>query len=418
MISTKQAAWVEVDEQGRLILPPELAKQYGLTPGAKVRVDHGENVVRLHRPISQLTRLYVEPTDHCNLDCVTCYRNNWHETLGRMSDATFARILEGVQAIDPRPTIFFGGIGEPMLHTRLPDWIARAKAIGARVELITNGTLLDEQKSHALIDAGLDRLWVSIDGATPESYADVRLGAELPKVLGNLSTFRRLRGGGHFPRPEIGVAFVAMKRNINDLPEVMQIARRLGAMYFKVSNVLAIDQGLRSEILYESASNDIAFISSAFTPHLSLPKMPFTGETRDALFKAFRSGFNVNFAGSSFSGANDVCNFIESGSMAIAWNGSVSPCLPLMHAHTHYIKRHWRMSRAHIIGNVNQRSLLDVWTDPEYVRYRDHVQGFKFAPCTFCGGCELLDGNEEDCIGNTFPACGGCLWAQGLVQCP
>jgi hypothetical protein len=46
------------------------------------------------------------------------------------------------------------------------------------------------------------------------------------------------------------------------------------------------------------------------------------------------------------------------------------------------------------------------------------VQGFAFAPCTFCGGCEMLDGNEEDCLGNEFPACGGCLWAQGLIQCP
>ena len=76
------------------------------------------------------------------------------------------------------------------------------------------------------------------------------------------------------------------------------------------------------------------------------------------------------------------------------------------------------MSRAHLVGNVNHRDLLDIWHDPQYVAYRDHVQGFAFAPCTFCGGCEMLDGNEEDCVGNVFPACGGCLWAQGLIQCP
>lgn len=418
MISTKQASWAEVDEQGRLILPPELAKQYGLTPGAKVRVDNADNVVRLHRPISQLTRLYVEPTDHCNLDCVTCYRNNWSETLGRMTDATYQRILDGVRQVDPRPTIFFGGIGEPTLHTHLPDWIAQAKAIGCRVEMITNGTLLDDKKSRQIIEAGLDLLWVSIDGATPEHFGDVRLGAELPKILENLKTFRRLRGGGHFPKPEIGVAFVAMKRNINDLPEVLRMAQRLGAMHFKVSNVLAIDEELKDERLYESAVNDISFMTSPTMPRLSLPKIPFTDETKDALVEAFRSGYNVNFAGSSFAGANDVCNFIESGALAVAWNGAVSPCLPLMHTHTHLIKGHWRMSRAHHVGNVNQRGLLELWNDPEYVRYRNHVQGFEFAPCTFCGGCELLDGNEEDCVGNTFPACGGCLWAQGLVQCP
>ncbi|HEY6072950.1 MAG TPA: SPASM domain-containing protein, partial [Anaerolineales bacterium] len=308
--------------------------------------------------------------------------------------------------------------GEPTLHTRLPAWVAQAKAIGCRVEMITNGTLLDEKKSRQLIDAGLDLLWVSIDGSTPEHFADVRIGAELPKILDNLKTFRRLRSGGHFAMPEIGVAFVAMKRNIRDLPAVLKLARRLGAMHFKVSNVLAIDDELTGERLYESAAHDISFMTSLFMPHLSLPKLPFTDETQDALTAAFRSGYNVTFAGSSFAGANDVCNFIESGSMAVAWDGAVSPCLPLMHTHTHRIKGHWRKSRAHHIGNVNQRGLLDVWNDPEYVQYRNHVQGFEFAPCTFCGGCEMLDGNEEDCAGNTFPACGGCLWAQGLVQCP
>jgi MoaA/NifB/PqqE/SkfB family radical SAM enzyme len=418
MIPGKQASFAEVDEQGRLILPPEIARQYGLTPGAKVRVDNENNVVRLHRPTSQLTRLYVEPTDHCNLDCVTCYRNNWAESLGRMTDATYAHILDGIKDLDPKPTIFFGGIGEPTLHTHLPAWIKQAKDLGAPVEMITNGTLLKEELARKLIASGLDLLWVSIDGATPESYSDVRLGAELPQVLDNVRLLRKLRRPGHFAKPEIGVAFVAMKRNINELPEVLKIAKSLGAAHFKVSNVLAIDEQLRGEVLYESALNDITYMSSKWMPRLSMPKLPFTPETSDALFKAFSSGFNVNFAGSSLGGANDVCNFIESGALAIAWNGSVSPCLPLMHGHTHHINKHWRVSRAHIVGNVNQRGLLDIWHDPQYVAYRDHVQSFAFAPCTFCGGCEMLDGNEEDCLGNVFPACGGCLWAQGLIQCP
>lgn len=41
-----------------------------------------------------------------------------------------------------------------------------------------------------------------------------------------------------------------------------------------------------------------------------------------------------------------------------------------------------------------------------------------YSPCHVCGGCQLLEKNEEDCYGNTFPACGGCLWAQGVIQCP
>jgi cholesterol oxidase len=38
--------------------------------------------------------------------------------------------------------------------------------------------------------------------------------------------------------------------------------------------------------------------------------------------------------------------------------------------------------------------------------------------CTFCGGCDMSESNVEDCFGNEFPTCGGCLWSQGVVQCP
>ncbi|HLF27299.1 MAG TPA: radical SAM protein [Anaerolineae bacterium] len=418
MISSKPSVWADVDEHGRLVLPPELAAQYGLTPGARVRLDEDTNNVRLHRPVTQLAKVYVEPTDHCNIECLTCIRNVWDETMGRMSEATFARILEDVSTIAPRPTLFFGGLGEPLFHPRTPEWVAQAKAAGAAVELITNGTLLNEQKARQLIRAGLDRLWVSIDGATPESYADVRLGAELPRVLENVSRFRKLRPGAHRPKPEIGIAFVAMKRNIDDLPEVIALGRRLGAKHFKVSNVLPYTDALRDEMLYPNVLSDITYLPSPWLPRLSLPKMEINDETYDALFKALRSGYNVTFAGNNLGGANDVCTFIESGSISIGWDGSVSPCLPLLHSHVHHINGHKRLVRRHLIGKVTERGLLELWLDPDYVAYRERVHSFAFAPCTFCGGCELLDDNTEDCLGNTFPACGGCLWAQGVIQCP
>jgi len=305
-----------------------------------------------------------------------------------------------------------------MSHRKLAEMVARAKAAGSRVEMISNGTMLTERRARQLIDAGLDLLWVSIDGATPESYTDIRLGAELPKVLKNLEHFRLMRKGGHNPKPELGIAFVAMKRNIADLPNVLAIARHLGAMHFKVSNVLAYTDELRDEVLYNEVLNNVANISSSWIPRLSLPKMPFNEQTKDALTKAFRSGFNVVFAGNNMSTTNDVCNFIESGSISIGWDGKVSPCLPLLHNHVHYVKGRQRLSKRHTIGNVNERELLDLWNDPEYVAYREKVHGFAFPPCTFCGGCDMLNTNEEDCFSNTFPACGGCLWAQGVIQCP
>ncbi len=180
MITAKSAIWAEVNAQGDLVIPRETAERFGLKPGARVRLEDDANHVRLHRPVTQLAKVYIEPTIYCNLDCRTCIRNVWCEELGSMTDATFTRILDNLKQIEPRPSIFFGGLGEPLFHKDIAAWITRAKAIGATVELITNATLLTEEKARALVASGLDNLWVSIDGATPESFADVRLGAQLP----------------------------------------------------------------------------------------------------------------------------------------------------------------------------------------------------------------------------------------------
>ena len=400
------------------MLPARLAAQFGLKPGAEVRLEIGDNGLRLHRPVSHLAKVYVEPTIDCNLDCVTCFRHGWDETRGRMTDETFAAILAGLRNLDPMPTVYFGGIGEPLHHKRTIAWVAEAKALGARVEMITNGTLLNEARSRQLIDAGLDLLWVSIDGASPESYADVRLGAELPTVLENIRRFRTLRKGHKTMKPEIGVAFVAMKRNIADLPAVLKIARQLGALHFSVSNVLPVTANLQDEVLYTESMRSITYLTSHQTPQLSLPKMDFDAVTRDALFAAFQSGFNVSYAGAKWGGSNDVCDYIESGSLTVGWNGDVAPCWPLLHTHGSYLHHKPHTSYRHIVGSVHERSLLDLWNDPEYVAYRERVQGFAFPPCTFCGGCDVSVANLEDCIGNDGPVCGACLWAQGLIRCP
>ena len=115
-------AWAEVDEQGRLVIPPDLVAKYGLEPGAKVRLDEGQNFVRMHRPVTHLTKVYIEPTVACNLDCITCFRNAWEQPIGRMSEETFTSILEGLKALDPIPNVYFGGIGEPLFHPKTIDW--------------------------------------------------------------------------------------------------------------------------------------------------------------------------------------------------------------------------------------------------------------------------------------------------------
>lgn len=369
-------------------------------------------------PVPPLARLYIEPTVRCNLACLTCIRNEWSEPNRDMSNATFAAILAGLRDCSPRPTVFFGGFGEPLSHPHILDMIAGARGLGCPVELITNGTLLTESMSRGLIAAGLERLWVSLDGAQPESYADVRLGAALPAVLKNVRFFSQIRPYKRPRKPELGIAFVAMRRNIADLPHVLELGRALGATQYLVTNLLPYSEDMQDEILYQGSLNNILYQPSPWMPHVSLPKMDLDAATGPALSAALAGHHSVSYAGLTFGAGNDRCPFIDAGALVVGADGQVSPCLPLLHEHTSYLNGRPRHSRSYAIGDLAENSLGELWREDAHQAFRGRVAAFDFAPCTACGGCDCSLSNEEDCYGNPFPTCGGCLWAQGIIRCP
>jgi MoaA/NifB/PqqE/SkfB family radical SAM enzyme len=415
----------DINEDGCLVLPPELARRYGLIPGARVRIGNNTNGLALRRPVTQLAKVYIEPTNRCNLDCVTCIRHSWDEPLGTMSPETFSRIIEGLRSFDPPPDIFFGGLGEPLSHPNIVNMVREAKALRSSVELITNGTLLSKSVSTELVAAGLDKLWVSLDGATPESYADLRLGAALPQVLNNLYEFRHARWLKYRPenfdlllKPQIGFVFVAMKRNIADLPTVFSLANRLGSLHFLVTNILPYTPEMQEEILYSHAVTDSIYISAPLLRFLDFPKMDVGPTTREAFYQAMRGDHYLSISGAGLGERNNRCPFIEKGSLAIRWDGDVSPCLALLHDHKMYFYKYERSIKRHAFGNVLDQTVEQIWNKPEYLSLRNRLQEFNFSPCIHCGGCDYFGSNQEDCIGSPIPTCGGCLWAQGIVQCP
>ncbi len=395
-------------------MPPEVVPLYNLKPGATIRFESSGNGFGVRSESSSLRKVYIEPTNRCNLECRTCMRRIWDETLGEMSPSTFTFILEGLRAFLPAPKIFFGGIGEPLAHPNIVDMVAQAKKLGSEVELITNGTLLSRKMSRRLLKAGLDMLWVSIDGATPASYTDVRLGGALPEVLANIGVFRHLRQTEYTQKARIGLAFVAMKRNIADLPEIVRLGKELGARRLLVSNVLPYTAEMSEEILYTRSRLDFFY-----GPYLDLPVMDVTENTLPPIYESLRREKSLGFTATRPQEEKGRCPFIHGQTMAINWEGNLSPCLPLMHSHESFLdKGRERFSRRYVLGNVKEKTLRDLWDSSEYVSFRERVQAFSFAPCAICGGCEWGTRNEEDCFGNPFPTCGGCLWAQGVIQCP
>lgn len=416
-----QTLYAHVDENGNIRLPSALARTLGIMPGDEIRVMPDGQSVRLHPSIATLRRVYIEVTNRCNLNCSTCMRNVWDTDYGCISAKTFEMILSGLDAFAHKPELFFGGYGEPLSNPDCLDMLERVKALGYRVSLITNGILLTEEVTRRLVDMKLDMLWVSLDGASSECYADVRLGDALPVIVQNLTylctqkyqTFGMSNWAGF---PKLGIAFVAMRRNIHDLENVIKLGTHLGAVDFSVTNVLAHNKELLAENLYMQSIDWIA--GAGNLPRVHLPLMEINSQTTGVIATLLKRISRLDFFGSELNQNMDQCPFVERGSMSIRWDGKVSPCLPLLYTHRHYLDERERTSREYFVGDIHESDLLAIWNDGKYRALRKRLQDFDFSPCVFCNSCEMANANMEDCFGNVQPTCGGCLWARGLIRCP
>ena len=206
-------------------------------------------------------KVYVEPTNACNLACATCVRHAWDEPEGFMEWATFEAVVDGLSS-SPLPaggpagagapgTVAFMGLGEPLMHPRFVDMVGAAKERGLRAEVTTNALLLDDEKAAGLLEAGLDQLVVSIDGASAEAFGRVRSGASLARVVENVRRLHDHRGPNYSSAVRIGVEFVAMRSNIGELPGLRRLAAQLGATFIIVSNVLAYTPDMLDQTLYD-----------------------------------------------------------------------------------------------------------------------------------------------------------------------
>jgi MoaA/NifB/PqqE/SkfB family radical SAM enzyme len=371
----------------------------------------------------QLAKLYVEITTACNLDCIMCIRRAWHEPIGTMPPGTFAALIDQLAALPAPPTIHLSGFGEPMSHRHFLDFVRMAKGIGAKVEATTNGTLLDEAMANALLDLDLDRLVVSLDGASPARFEEIRARASYQQIINNLFTLKRLRmqrtgrAGGRHANPQLAIAFVAMRENVADMDKLPRLANQLGAWEILVSNLVPHTAELEQEILYSRSLTACAYRASRWVPALSLPKLDFNADTTGPIQGVFNTTASVSMAGTSLSARNDYCRFAQEGYAAVRWDGEVSPCLSLLHDHPEYIRGRRKDVTHHSFGNINEQPLGEIWNSQSFATFRQDLRTFHFSPCTTCGGCERFPFNFEDCTGNGFPTCGGCLWAQGFVQC-
>lgn len=410
---------IEVElEDGSLKIPEKVRKKLGLEDDTAVNIKLGSKGFYLERSDPQLTKVYIEPTSDCNLNCKTCVRHSWDEEMGNMKLDVYRKLIEELKDFNSLERVSFWGIGEPLYHPKIAEMVGLVSELGVKTQMITNALLLTEEKSKDLLEAGLDSIVVSVDGTSPETMADIRSGADLAQVIENVKNFRRLRD--KMKRDvEIGIEYVIMKSNVDELKDLRRLAFDLGASFIFLTNLLPYTEDMTDEILYSfSISRSQPEIRTHHRPEIYLPPTDLREDIIKDIAAVGGKSSNISTSQVPFNPHRGYCKFIEDGSIAVNWRGEVSPCIALMHTYDLYVRDREKHIEKYVLGNLAEDELASIWYSDEFVDFRKQVKEFPFSDCTQCSGCEMSKGNQEDCHGNEFPVCGDCLWARGVIQCP
>lgn len=145
-------------------------------------------------------RFTAEATNHCNLSCTMCPRETSGRGYGHMEFELFAKLAE--QAAERDSLFYPQGLGESFLHPRYFEMLRTLRDTGVRYPIvITNGTYLDEEGCQTLIDTRTAYVIVSIDGADPDVFEELRVRGDYSQVVGNVRRLIDMRAaqGSEFP---------------------------------------------------------------------------------------------------------------------------------------------------------------------------------------------------------------------------
>jgi len=168
----------------------------------------------------------VKLTDNCNSKCVTCdYWKSHHEN--ELTLEEFRKVLDQLRAIGVTEVMFTGG--EPTMRSELVPVVQHAAAGFSTIGLTTNGLSLPGGKMDQLLAAGLTQIVLSLEGL--EGHDELRgVPGNTRKVLAILEHLSDRRAAG--ASIAVKLAMTLMERNLDDVPGMIELARRHRAVLF------------------------------------------------------------------------------------------------------------------------------------------------------------------------------------------
>lgn len=331
--------------------------------------------------------------EHCNLRCRMCYE--WGETGAyhareKPASLELPLVLQTVDECLPGKPLFEFFGGEPLLYPGIFDVVTRIRDGGCQLAFPTNGTLL-EAHAERLVATAPTRVWVSLDG--PAGINDRQRGAGVfERAMRGIETIDRLKRAKGSRYPELGITYVVTPDNFREVEsfflEAVDLSRlscvsielqsyataaqaqaygnvareRFGVSSTPCANAYVRDPAVFAGIDIESLTRQMSAVHRACAGRgIVFHSQPKTLQP-DNLRRYFAGDWQAMADWKPRCGVPWVAAEISA-------RGEVTTC------HTFYDVS---------IGNIHDRSLLEIWQGARAREVRAHLRDQLFPVCTAC----------------------------------
>jgi radical SAM protein with 4Fe4S-binding SPASM domain len=183
----------------------------------------------------------IEPTTSCNLRCPECPSGlrQFTRPTGMLDQDFFKKIIAELKNTLVNLTFYFQG--EPYLNPKFLDMVKHASENGIFTITSTNAHYLNDENAKKTIESQLDKLIISVDGTTQETYEQYRIGGDLSKVIEGTKNIVKWRKQLNSKRPLIVFQFLVVKPNEHQIADVYKLAEELGVDDVKLKTAQVYD---------------------------------------------------------------------------------------------------------------------------------------------------------------------------------
>ena len=314
--------------------------------------------------------LEIEVTTKCNLRCIMCEHTYWQKDEWDNRDLSFEDFKRIVDQFPNLIWINLTGEGSPFLNKDYLRMIEYVKSRLIFTVVIDSFTWLDEKVARQLIKLGVDKVRVSIDAATKETYKKIRVGANFDRVMENIKNFIQLKKEMNSLIPELDFVYIVFKPNYQ---EIIQFIEMVGSL---------------EDRRWLAERNVIQFVSLLeFDQIKDMVYEPPQALQWAVLKKGEELGIQIVWCHPSHQPQKkpplEECIYWTE--PYIMMGGYVVPCCGVL------MSNNRAFLRKYSFGNILEKPFKEIWNSKRYRQFRKMVLNDRGMVPFLCKGCRTFD---------------------------